>query len=226
MEKLAEIGVAALLARRPGTARAKSPSAVKVVPVVGDGRPGTVQRRMADEVATDLSPSATWTGLAVACHPAGDNESRIEADHVVIGPEGGWAPGEIARGRRIVGSRPTMLRVETRRGGRSLPSLRLPGTGRDDVLASRHGLTGEQSLVDKFSASLGVRLAGGTPPAWLVLGEVESYTDGEFKASVVGAYERGERAHQRPAARPVSPRSIGAPARRPISRSGSPDGSC
>jgi hypothetical protein len=26
------------------------------------------------------------------------------------------------------------------------------------------------------------------------LGEVESHTDGEFKASVVGAYERGERA--------------------------------
>jgi transcriptional regulator with XRE-family HTH domain len=49
-------------------------------------------------------------------------------------------------------------------------------------------------LVDKFSASLGVRLRTARRQRGWSLGEVESYTDGEFKASVVGAYERGERA--------------------------------
>jgi transcriptional regulator with XRE-family HTH domain len=49
-------------------------------------------------------------------------------------------------------------------------------------------------LVDKFSASLGVRLRTARRQRGWSLGEVESYTNGEFKASVVGAYERGERA--------------------------------
>lgn len=49
-------------------------------------------------------------------------------------------------------------------------------------------------MVDKFSASLGVRLRTARRQRGWSLGEVESYTNGEFKASVVGAYERGERA--------------------------------
>jgi len=49
-------------------------------------------------------------------------------------------------------------------------------------------------VVDKFSASLGVRLRSARRQRGWSLGEVESYTGGEFKASVVGAYERGERA--------------------------------
>ena len=49
-------------------------------------------------------------------------------------------------------------------------------------------------MVEKFSASLGVRLRTARRQRGWSLGEVESYTDGEFKASVVGAYERGERA--------------------------------
>ncbi len=49
-------------------------------------------------------------------------------------------------------------------------------------------------MVDKFSASLGVRLRSARRQRGWSLGEVESYTGGEFKASVVGAYERGERA--------------------------------
>ncbi|MCH7582556.1 MAG: helix-turn-helix transcriptional regulator [Acidobacteria bacterium] len=49
-------------------------------------------------------------------------------------------------------------------------------------------------LVDKFNASLGQKLrAARRQRAWS-LGQVESRTLGEFKASVVGAYERGERA--------------------------------
>lgn len=49
-------------------------------------------------------------------------------------------------------------------------------------------------MVDKFSASLGVRLRTARRQRGWSLGEVESNTTGEFKASVVGAYERGERA--------------------------------
>jgi transcriptional regulator with XRE-family HTH domain len=49
-------------------------------------------------------------------------------------------------------------------------------------------------LVDRFSLSLGLRLRTARRQRGWSLGELESYTGGEFKASVVGAYERGERA--------------------------------
>jgi len=49
-------------------------------------------------------------------------------------------------------------------------------------------------LVDKFSASLGTRLRAARRQRGWSLGEIEALTEGEFKASVVGAYERGERA--------------------------------
>jgi transcriptional regulator with XRE-family HTH domain len=42
--------------------------------------------------------------------------------------------------------------------------------------------------------SLGLRLRAARRQRGWSLGELESYTGGEFKASVVGAYERGERA--------------------------------
>ena len=48
--------------------------------------------------------------------------------------------------------------------------------------------------MDRFSASLGLRLRSARRQRGWSLGELESYTGGEFKASVVGAYERGERA--------------------------------
>jgi transcriptional regulator with XRE-family HTH domain len=51
-----------------------------------------------------------------------------------------------------------------------------------------------KSLVDKFSVTLGVRLRAARRQRGWSLGEVETHTEGEFKASVVGAYERGERA--------------------------------
>lgn len=49
-------------------------------------------------------------------------------------------------------------------------------------------------MADKFSVSLGLRLRAARRQRGWSLGELESYTGGEFKASVVGAYERGERA--------------------------------
>ena len=48
--------------------------------------------------------------------------------------------------------------------------------------------------MDRFSVSLGQRLRVARRQRGWSLGEVESNTNGEFKASVVGAYERGERA--------------------------------
>jgi len=49
-------------------------------------------------------------------------------------------------------------------------------------------------VVDRFSAALGGRLRAARRQRGWSLSDVESITDGEFKASVVGAYERGERA--------------------------------
>lgn len=49
-------------------------------------------------------------------------------------------------------------------------------------------------MIDEFSASLGGRLRAARRQRGWSLGEVEGFTEGEFKASVVGAYERGERA--------------------------------
>ncbi len=49
-------------------------------------------------------------------------------------------------------------------------------------------------MVDKFSAALGGRLRAARRQRGWSLSDVESITEGEFKASVVGAYERGERA--------------------------------
>lgn len=49
-------------------------------------------------------------------------------------------------------------------------------------------------MIDKFSAALGGRLRAARRQRGWSLSDVENVTDGEFKASVVGAYERGERA--------------------------------
>jgi transcriptional regulator with XRE-family HTH domain len=49
-------------------------------------------------------------------------------------------------------------------------------------------------MSDRFSVSLGQRLRAARRQRGWSLGEVEDQTEGEFKASVVGAYERGERA--------------------------------
>lgn len=48
--------------------------------------------------------------------------------------------------------------------------------------------------MDDFNYALGQRLRAARRHRGWSLGDVESHTHGEFKASVVGAYERGERA--------------------------------
>lgn len=57
----------------------------------------------------------------------------------------------------------------------------------------QHGL-GAESLVDEFNYALGQRLRAARRHRGWSLGDIEAHTGGEFKASVVGAYERGERA--------------------------------
>ncbi len=49
-------------------------------------------------------------------------------------------------------------------------------------------------MVEEFNVSLGQRLRAARRQRGWSLGDVEDRTEGEFKASVVGAYERGERA--------------------------------
>lgn len=49
-------------------------------------------------------------------------------------------------------------------------------------------------MVDDFNYALGQRLRAARRHRGWSLGDVEAHTGGEFKASVVGAYERGERA--------------------------------
>ncbi len=49
-------------------------------------------------------------------------------------------------------------------------------------------------MVEDFNYALGQRLRAARRHRGWSLGDVESHTGGEFKASVVGAYERGERA--------------------------------
>lgn len=49
-------------------------------------------------------------------------------------------------------------------------------------------------MVDDFNLALGQRLRAARRHRGWSLGDVETETTGEFKASVVGAYERGERA--------------------------------
>lgn len=49
-------------------------------------------------------------------------------------------------------------------------------------------------MVEDFNYALGQRLRAARRHRGWSLGDVESQTEGEFKASVVGAYERGERA--------------------------------
>jgi transcriptional regulator with XRE-family HTH domain len=53
--------------------------------------------------------------------------------------------------------------------------------------------SGVDSLVEDFNYALGQRLRAARRHRGWSLGDVENQTTGEFKASVVGAYERGER---------------------------------
>ena len=56
------------------------------------------------------------------------------------------------------------------------------------------GSTSEDEAADRYAAELGDRLRNVRQQQQLSLHDVEARSEGELKASVVGAYERGERA--------------------------------
>lgn len=69
-------------------------------------------RRTHDLVVSDpVAPADVPAGVAVA-DPSGDGD-WAGVREVAVGPEGGWAPGEWASGRRRVSLGPTVLRAET-----------------------------------------------------------------------------------------------------------------
>jgi 16S rRNA U1498 N3-methylase RsmE len=111
VEKLAEMGVARLLWLETVHGQGKVPSAPKTFAWVVAA---TEQSRGAWLMET--SPAMVrWTDLDPAyavCEPGGRRETP-EAATVVIGPEGGWAAGEIPSGALRWSLGDTVLRVET-----------------------------------------------------------------------------------------------------------------
>lgn len=61
-------------------------------------------------------------------------------------------------------------------------------------MESMHAIDGNTATADGYAEALGERLRNVRQQQQLSLHDVESRSDGELKASVVGAYERGERA--------------------------------
>jgi transcriptional regulator with XRE-family HTH domain len=70
---------------------------------------------------------------------------------------------------------------------------RIDGKSRQDSEAIVDDFSGEQAAI-AYARRLGERLRSIRRQKRLSLQEVEANTDNEFKASVLGAYERGERA--------------------------------
>lgn len=111
VEKLAEMGVARLLWLETVHGQGKVPAAPKVFAWVAAA---TEQSRGAWLMET--SPTTVrWSDLGsgfVVCESGGRRETP-DASTVVVGPEGGWAEGEIPAGARRWSLAETVLRVET-----------------------------------------------------------------------------------------------------------------
>ncbi|MGD2102698.1 MAG: RsmE family RNA methyltransferase [Acidimicrobiia bacterium] len=112
VEKLAELGVARLvwLETRHGKNRTSSPQKVFswVLAAVEQSRGAWLM-----ETGSDLIALSDLVGNVVVCEPGGETDPSLDADIVVIGPEGGFAEDEIPVGlpRWELGS--NVLRVET-----------------------------------------------------------------------------------------------------------------
>ncbi len=111
VEKLTELGVARLIwvKTRHGKNRVSGASKVFswVVAAVEQSRGAWLM-----ETSSDLVEMTDLEGVVVVCHPGGD-PGPIEADVVVIGPEGGFADDELPNGTRLWDLGPNVLRVET-----------------------------------------------------------------------------------------------------------------
>lgn len=111
VEKLAEIGVARLLwlETRHGKNRITSASKVLswILAAVEQSRGAWLM-----EASTDLVRLNDLEGRLLICRPGGKS-GPIQADVVVIGPEGGFAEGELPQGVHLWDLGPNVLRVET-----------------------------------------------------------------------------------------------------------------
>lgn len=111
VEKLAEIGVARLIwiETAHGKNRVANPEKVFswVHAAVEQSRGAYLM-----EVSDDLVPIDQLEGKLVFCHPGGDQHPG-DVDTVVIGPEGGFSPGEVPENAPTWDLGPTILRVET-----------------------------------------------------------------------------------------------------------------
>jgi len=111
VEKLAELGVASLrfLDTRNGHGRPPKVDRLRSWAVAG-----LEQSRGAwlMETSDGLVTFADLEGPYVVCEMGGSSQ-RPSARTVVIGPEGGWAPGEIPEAAPQFGLGDTVLRVET-----------------------------------------------------------------------------------------------------------------
>ncbi len=111
VEKLAEMGVSRLLWLDSRHGQGKAPASPKVFSWV---LAATEQSRGAWLMETSPEPVSfeDLGGEIAVCDPLGSNETPA-ARVVVIGPEGGWAEGEVPQGVTLWRLGPTVLRTET-----------------------------------------------------------------------------------------------------------------
>jgi 16S rRNA U1498 N3-methylase RsmE len=111
VEKLAELGVARLQWLESSHGKGRVASGPKVFSWVL----AAVEQSRGAWIMETSSTMVGWDGLEgpiVACDPTGAPETP-DARTVVIGPEGGWAPGEIPQGLPKWSLGTTVLRTET-----------------------------------------------------------------------------------------------------------------
>ena len=155
-------------------------------------------------------------GRACVAEPGGEPLRGDEA-LVAVGPEGGWSTTELERAARRVSIGPHILRTETaaiaattlrmadhplsvaffgERRYLSDCSLRRQGARRtsDGLRRIFHMVSFDDDAPSAYSQQVGDRLRVIRKQKRLSLQEVEAQSSQEFKASVLGAYERGERA--------------------------------
>lgn len=111
VEKLAEVGVSKLVWLKTVHGKDRVASGTKLfawaLAAVEQSRGAWLM-----ETSPDLVEWAELEGPVVACHPGGEGSS-VGARTVVIGPEGGFADGEIPDDVARWDLGPTVLRVET-----------------------------------------------------------------------------------------------------------------
>jgi 16S rRNA (uracil1498-N3)-methyltransferase len=111
VEKLAELGVQRLiwLETEHGTDRVANPAKVFswVLAAVEQSRGAWLM-----ETSDELAAITELQGRVVVCHPDGETEPG-HADVLVVGPEGGFADGELTDDMLLWDLGPTVLRVET-----------------------------------------------------------------------------------------------------------------